>query len=66
MRRSRGNVGITVVAMIAFWIAAIVCVWRLVEEGARIVLVAPAICFPVGAVLLTVSVLGLRRRREGR
>jgi len=66
MKRSRGNVGIVVVAMIAFWIATMVYVWRLVEEGATIISVVPAICFPVGAVLLTISLLRWQKERRDR
>lgn len=64
MKHGHRNIGMAIIAIIAFWIGAIVYVCKLIEEGARSTTVIPAICFPVAAVLLTISVMNLRKQTK--
>ena len=53
-----------IIAAIAFWIAAVVSIWRLAVEGSSPAILIPAICLPIGAILMTKVVVDLSRKRN--
>ena len=53
-----------IIALIAFWIAAVVYIWILTEEGPRLTTLIPAISFPIAAILWTRAVINLNKKRK--
>lgn len=64
MARDLGNIWVSFIVMIAFWIATVISVWKLFADGARIIIIIPSICFPIAAVLWTISVFNWRNRNK--
>lgn len=58
------NMKMAIIALIAFWFAAVVYIWKLIEEGPRLTTLIPAICLPIAAILWTRVVINLNKRRR--
>jgi hypothetical protein len=53
-----------IIALIAFWFAAAVYIWKLIEEGPKLTTLISAISFPIAAILWTRVVINLNKRRK--
>jgi hypothetical protein len=55
------NVYLTIVGVLAFYTAAAIYFWKLIDEGARLTTAVPAVCFPMAAAIWTQIVVRLIR-----
>ena len=64
MKLKKINFWPAIIAMIAFWISTIIYAWKLIDEGARMILVLPVILFSIAATLWTINVINVNKRRK--
>ena len=64
MINNRKKFTYNVIALVVFWIAAIISIWRLIAEEPTLVVIIPAICFPVAAIGMTISVFRIRKLQK--
>ena len=64
MKSEPKNVYLSIVGVIAFYAAAVIYLWKLIDEGARVTTAIPAVCLPIAAVLWTQIVLKLLKKSK--
>ena len=64
MIHSPRNMKMAIIALIAFWFAAVVYIWKLIEEGPRLTTLISAISLSIAAILWTRAVINLNKKRK--
>ena len=61
MTKRKRSLTFAIIAMVLFWIVAVINIWKLIGEKPDVMNVIPAGCFSIAAMAMTISVVRIRK-----